>query len=124
MRPCLVFRAAVRRGLLSSLLLIACTGEAIRVMKFSCCQPVVWRRANYATALNCGSECPAQVPARGRPASAHFTTVKTFTGQKITLLTGAEQDQLIAELVDSGIRDGFGPQWPDELGPAVRVLSG
>ncbi|PDQ35042.1 MAG: hypothetical protein B5766_07905 [Candidatus Lumbricidophila eiseniae] len=68
------------------------------------------------------------VPGRGSRArsavSVAFDIVKTFTGQKITLLTGAEQDQLIAELVDSGIRDGFGPQWPDELGPAVRVLSG
>src|SRR6218665_2151371 len=55
------------------------------------------------------------VPGRGSRArsavSVAFDIVKTFTGQKITLLTGAEQDQLIAELVDSGIRDGFGPQW-------------
>src|SRR6218665_4057637 len=68
------------------------------------------------------------VPRRGsRPPSAVFVAfdlLKKLPGQKIALLKGAEQDQLIAELVDSGIRGGFGPQWPHKLGPAVRVLSG
>lgn len=40
------------------------------------------------------------------------------------LLTGGEQDQIIAELLAGHLEDGTGPHWPDELGPEVRSLRG
>jgi len=40
------------------------------------------------------------------------------------LLTGGEQDQIIAELLDGHIEDGTGPAWPEPLGPEVRLLRG
>ncbi len=41
-----------------------------------------------------------------------------------TLLTGGEQDQIIAELLQGHRDDGTGPQWPEPLGPEVRALRG
>ena len=38
------------------------------------------------------------------------------------LLTGAEQDQIIADLLDGHIEDQAGPTWPDPLGVEVRRL--
>ncbi|AGW41020.1 ATP-dependent DNA helicase [Leifsonia xyli subsp. cynodontis DSM 46306] len=40
------------------------------------------------------------------------------------LLTGGEQDQIIAELLAGQLGDGTGPLWPDALGPEVRSLRG
>lgn len=40
------------------------------------------------------------------------------------LLTGGEQDQIIAELLNGHLEDGTGPAWPATLGPEVRVLRG
>ncbi|MFF1877561.1 ATP-dependent helicase [Leifsonia sp. NPDC058230] len=40
------------------------------------------------------------------------------------LLTGGEQDQIIAELLAGHIEDGTGPVWPDPLGEEVRTLRG
>ncbi|MET1051893.1 MAG: PD-(D/E)XK nuclease family protein [Mycetocola sp.] len=40
------------------------------------------------------------------------------------LLTGAEQDTIIAELLAGHELDGTGPQWPDPLVPEVRRLKG
>jgi superfamily I DNA/RNA helicase/RecB family exonuclease len=40
------------------------------------------------------------------------------------LLTGAEQDQIISELLAGDIADGSGPAWPDHLGEDVRRLRG
>lgn len=40
------------------------------------------------------------------------------------LLTGGEQDQIIAELLSGHLEDGTGPVWPASLGPEVRVLRG
>ncbi|RXZ46629.1 ATP-dependent helicase [Agromyces fucosus] len=56
--------------------------------------------------------------------SLAFQLVRAFTGAPVTLLTGAEHDQIIGELLEGGIRDGFGPVWPDPLTPEVRVLRG
>ncbi|WP_306894111.1 UrvD/REP family ATP-dependent DNA helicase [Agromyces albus] len=56
--------------------------------------------------------------------SIAFQLVRAYTGAPVTLLTGAEHDQIIGELLEGGIRDGFGPEWPDSLGPEVRVLRG
>ncbi|WP_066515193.1 UrvD/REP family ATP-dependent DNA helicase [Curtobacterium ammoniigenes] len=36
------------------------------------------------------------------------------------LLTGPEQDAIIADLLAGDIADATGPQWPDHIGPAVR----
>ncbi|WP_157002444.1 UrvD/REP family ATP-dependent DNA helicase [Agromyces laixinhei] len=56
--------------------------------------------------------------------SIAFQLVRAYTGVPVTLLTGAEHDQIIGELLEGGIRDGFGPSWPDPLTPEVRVLRG
>ncbi|WP_022894512.1 UrvD/REP family ATP-dependent DNA helicase [Agromyces subbeticus] len=56
--------------------------------------------------------------------SIAFQLVRAFTGAPVTLLTGAEHDQIIGELLEGGIRDGFGPEWPAPLTPEVRVLRG
>jgi superfamily I DNA/RNA helicase/RecB family exonuclease len=40
------------------------------------------------------------------------------------LLTGAEQDQIISELLAGHIADGTGPVWPEHLGEDVRRLRG
>ncbi|MEY4102469.1 MAG: hypothetical protein RIR88_603, partial [Actinomycetota bacterium] len=37
-----------------------------------------------------------------------------------TLLTGAEQDAIIADLLAGHLEDGTGPHWPDPLVPEVR----
>ncbi|GGF26685.1 DNA helicase [Subtercola lobariae] len=41
-----------------------------------------------------------------------------------TLLTGAEQDRIIAELLAGHLADGTGPAWPAPLTPDVRALRG
>jgi superfamily I DNA/RNA helicase/RecB family exonuclease len=56
--------------------------------------------------------------------SVAFQLVRAYTGRPVTLLTGAEHDQIVAELLEGGIRDGFGPAWPDVLGAEVRSLQG
>jgi superfamily I DNA/RNA helicase len=56
--------------------------------------------------------------------SIAFQLVRAYTGAPITLLTGAEHDQIVGELLEGGIRDGFGPDWPDPLTPEVRALRG
>lgn len=40
------------------------------------------------------------------------------------LLTGGEQDQIIAELLNGHIEDGTGPNWPEPLVEEVRALRG
>ncbi|MEO7016083.1 MAG: UvrD-helicase domain-containing protein, partial [Leifsonia sp.] len=40
------------------------------------------------------------------------------------LLTGGEQDQIIAELLTGHVEDGTGPAWPEPLGEEVRALRG
>lgn len=40
------------------------------------------------------------------------------------LLTGGEQDQIIAELISGHIEDSTGPVWPEPLGDEVRALRG
>ncbi|TFD50566.1 ATP-dependent helicase [Cryobacterium frigoriphilum] len=41
-----------------------------------------------------------------------------------TLLTGGEQDQIIAELLQGHLDENTGPNWPASLGPEVRRLRG
>lgn len=40
------------------------------------------------------------------------------------LVTGGEQDADIAQLLEGHIEEGFGPEWPEALGPDVRRLRG
>lgn len=56
--------------------------------------------------------------------SVAFQLVRAATGAPVTLLTGAEHDQIVGDLLEGGIRDGFGPAWPEPLGPEVRELRG
>ncbi|WP_173924423.1 UrvD/REP family ATP-dependent DNA helicase [Agromyces sp. Marseille-P2726] len=56
--------------------------------------------------------------------SVAFQLVRAYTGAPVTLLTGAEHDQIVAELIEGGIRDGFGPAWPEPLTAEVRGLRG
>jgi len=44
--------------------------------------------------------------------------------QPPVLLTGAEQDQIIAELIAGEIAEGIGTAWPEHLGVDVRQLRG
>jgi superfamily I DNA/RNA helicase/RecB family exonuclease len=45
-------------------------------------------------------------------------------GPSPTLLTGGEQDQIIAELLHGHLADATGPAWPEPLGAEVRRLRG
>ncbi|MDJ0378425.1 ATP-dependent DNA helicase [Cryobacterium sp. PH31-L1] len=45
-------------------------------------------------------------------------------GAAPTLLTGGEQDQIIAEILQGHLDDGSGPAWPATLGADVRRLRG
>ncbi|WP_448810556.1 PD-(D/E)XK nuclease family protein [Agromyces bauzanensis] len=56
--------------------------------------------------------------------SIAFQLVRAATGAPVTLLTGAEHDQIVGELLEGGIHDGFGPAWPEPLVPEVRALRG
>ena len=56
--------------------------------------------------------------------SIAFQLVRAATGAPVTLLTGAEHDQIVGDLLEGGIRDGFGPSWPEPLVPEVRRLRG
>lgn len=56
--------------------------------------------------------------------SIAFELVRAYTGRPVTLLTGAEHDHIIGELLEGGVRDGFGPDWPEPLSPEVRALRG
>ncbi len=60
--------------------------------------------------------------------SLAFEVVRTAAaaagGPAPTLLTGAEQDQIIADLLAGEIDDGAGAAWPDHLDAEVRRLRG
>ncbi|WP_344314315.1 PD-(D/E)XK nuclease family protein [Agromyces allii] len=56
--------------------------------------------------------------------SMAFQLVRAYTAAPVTLLTGGEHDRIVADLVEGGIRDGFGPAWPEPLTPEVRGLRG
>ena len=56
--------------------------------------------------------------------SIAFQLVRAAAGAPVTLLTGAEHDQIVGDLLEGGIRDGFGPSWPEPLVSEVRALRG
>jgi superfamily I DNA/RNA helicase/RecB family exonuclease len=63
--------------------------------------------------------------ALARTASAiAYDLVRARTGRAVTLLTGAEHDQVIGELLEAQALDGDGPEWPEALGAEVRALRG
>lgn len=63
--------------------------------------------------------------ALARTASAvAYDLVRARTGRAVTLLTGAEHDQVIGELLEAQALDGGGPEWPEALGAEVRALRG
>ncbi|MFC9919500.1 PD-(D/E)XK nuclease family protein [Agromyces binzhouensis] len=63
--------------------------------------------------------------ALARTASAvAYDLVRARTGRSVTLLTGAEHDQVIGELLEAQAIDGGGPEWPEALAPDVRELRG
>ena len=47
-----------------------------------------------------------------------------FGDEPPRLLTGGEQDQMLAELLQGEIEDGIDGYWPEHLGPDVRRLRG
>ena len=100
------------------------SGSATPPTRCSCCRP----RGAAATALRDELAVRLGVTTRGPLArtanSIAFQLVRAFTGEPVTLLTGAEHDQIVGELLEGGIRDGFGPAWPDPLTPEVRALRG
>ncbi|WP_400999459.1 PD-(D/E)XK nuclease family protein [Agromyces sp. GXQ0307] len=53
-----------------------------------------------------------------------YDLVRARTGRSVTLLTGAEHDQVIGELLEAQAVDGGGPAWPETLAPDVRELRG
>lgn len=68
---------------------------------------------------------PTAGPLARTPHSVAFNIVRdAHPDDEVTLLTGAEQDRIIADLLDGEMVDGRGTRWPDRLSPAVRRLSG
>lgn len=57
-------------------------------------------------------------------ASVAFQIVQTHLGRPVTLLTGAEHDALIAELLSGEIADDLDAYWPPHLGRELRQLRG
>jgi superfamily I DNA/RNA helicase/RecB family exonuclease len=73
---------------------------------------------------------PSNGPLARTPTSAAFELVRrsaaTGSGRPVALLTGAEQDRIIAELLEGAVDDAAEGravvEWPDELPPEVRRL--
>ncbi len=53
-----------------------------------------------------------------------IATAATWNGEPLRLITGGEQDNDFAQLLEGHLDEGTGPQWPDHLGPGVRALRG
>lgn len=71
---------------------------------------------------------PTQGPLARTANSVAFQIVRDSVsrsgGVSPTLLTGGEQDQIIAELLQGHLDEKTGPAWPTTLGPEVRRLRG
>lgn len=57
-------------------------------------------------------------------ASVAHEIVSQQIGRAVTLLTGAEHDSLLRDLLEGEISDGTDGYWPDFLGPEVRHSAG
>ncbi|HLP23606.1 MAG TPA: ATP-dependent helicase, partial [Microbacteriaceae bacterium] len=73
-------------------------------------------------ALRCG--VTASGPMARTVSSVAFHLVQAELGRAVTLLTGAEHDALISELLVGEIEDGTGEYWPESLGRELRGLRG
>ncbi|MEJ3405872.1 ATP-dependent DNA helicase [Rathayibacter sp. YIM 133350] len=65
---------------------------------------------------------PTNGPLARTANSLAFQVVRAASAHPPVLLTGAEQDQIIADLLQGHLDDGTGPEWPDPLSPDVRRL--
>ncbi|MGN6427069.1 MAG: ATP-dependent helicase [Leifsonia sp.] len=85
-----------------------------------------------ATALRDRIALRLGVPTRGPLARTATSLAFQLVGERARrtgdepprLLTGGEQDQIVAELLAGHLEDGTGPVWPEPLGPEVRMLRG
>ncbi|MET1018672.1 MAG: ATP-dependent DNA helicase, partial [Microterricola sp.] len=67
---------------------------------------------------------PSSGPIARTANSVAFQIVRAASAQPVTLLTGGEQDAIIAELLLGDIEDRSGPDWPHPLGEEVRQMRG
>lgn len=67
---------------------------------------------------------PSSGPIARTANSVAFQIVRAASAQPVTLLTGGEQDAIIAELLLGDIEDQSGPEWPHPLGEEVRQMRG
>ncbi|MFI5059880.1 MAG: ATP-dependent helicase [Actinomycetales bacterium] len=85
-----------------------------------------------ATRLRDGIALRIGVPTNGPLARTATSLAFQIVGERARaagtepprLLTGGEQDQIIAELLTGHVEDGTGPAWPEPLGEEVRALRG
>jgi superfamily I DNA/RNA helicase/RecB family exonuclease len=67
---------------------------------------------------------PSSGPIARTANSVAFQIVRAASARPVTLLTGGEQDAIIAELLLGDIEDRSGPDWPHPLGEEVRQMRG
>lgn len=67
---------------------------------------------------------PSNGPLARTANSVAFQVVRAASDRPVTLLTGGEQDSIMAELLAGDIEDGTGPEWPDPLVAEVRHMRG
>lgn len=79
-------------------------------------------RDRLALRLNVPSRGPLARTATSLAFEAVTSAAKSLGLDRPTLLTGGEQDAVLAELLAGHLADGTGPSWPDELSPQVRGL--
>ncbi|NQX12830.1 ATP-dependent helicase [Microbacteriaceae bacterium VKM Ac-2855] len=85
---------------------------------------VVATRLRDRLALRLGvlSRGPLARTATSLAFEAVTAAAKSLGLDRPTLLTGGEQDAVLAELLEGHLVDGTGPRWPDELSAEVRRL--
>ncbi|NQX26918.1 ATP-dependent helicase [Microbacteriaceae bacterium VKM Ac-2854] len=79
-------------------------------------------RDRLALRLGVPSRGPLARTATSLAFEAVTSAAKSLGLDRPTLLTGGEQDAVLAELLDGHLEDGSGPVWPEELTPQVRRL--
>ena len=128
-RPCSAPRGRARRARSSRRWPSGCTPAATR--RARCSRSRASRTA--ATRLRDRIALRIEVPTNGPLARTATSLAFQLVGERARspgeepprLLTGGEQDQIIAELLDGHLEDGTGPHWPEPLGrrgaPAARL---
>lgn len=79
-------------------------------------------RDRLALRLGVPSRGPLARTATSLAFEAVTASAKGLGLDRPTLLTGGEQDALLAELIDGHLAEGGGPAWPEELSAEVRRL--